>query len=325
MSAFTVAQILKYKGDHDISIFICDNNTGDGSIEYLNPFKDKINIISYPKDKLQSHGVGYDVLFELVPDEWVICLESDSYPIREGWLDYYEHLIKQGYDGAVSLLSLSGGVYGHPAGGLFRRSIWQQAWLYYKDIQYAYFPNIALKDTFSSHLMVRNDILTEFLQSPEDYIELSDAYKPYSILEAQRKLDYYSPTVGPMHSGLGRLQESVKTFGRRDPETEAPNIILDNRAKIIYRVGYEPGQAHYYWQLAKGYKIFHVPTEVHWLSGKENQQQEYTLNEAGIRHEWAISAYHDYTPESEKEVALLKQSIPDKLYNSLPEHQKIKL
>ena len=325
MTAFTVSQILKYKGNHEVEILICDNNAGDGSIEYLKPFMSDVVVHSYPKDKLQSHGIGYDVLFEYAHNEWVIALESDSFPIKEDWLNYYARLINSGYDGAVSLLQLSGGQYGHPAGGLYRRSIWVEAYNYYREIEYSYFPNVAMKDTFSSHLMVHNSILTEFLNSPEDYVELSESYKPYSILKAQQKLDYYSPTVGPMHSGLGRLQESVKTYGARNPETEIPNIILDNRAKIIYRVGYEPGQAHYYWQIAKGYNIFHIPTETKWMPGKEAQQQEYTLNEAGVKHLWAISAYHDYTPEVEKDVALFKQSIPDQLYNSLPEHQKIKL
>jgi len=324
MSAFTVAQILKYKGDHEIEILICDNNAGDGSIKYLEPFKNEITIIDYPKDKLQSHGIGYDVLFELAQNEWVICLESDSLPVADGFLDYYVRLINEGYDGAVSLLQLSGGQYGHPAGSLYRRSIWYKAWLYYQNIQYAYFQNIAMKDAFSSHLMVRWDVFTEFLKTPEDYIELSDFYKPYSILSAQKKLDHYSPTVGPMHSGLGRVQESVRTYGARNPETEVPNIILDNRAPIIYRVGYEPGQAHYYWQLSKGYKIFHIPTETKWLPGKEGQQQEYTLSEAGIKHLWAISAYHG-TDLNDGDVAKIKQTLPEQLYETLPEHQKIKL
>lgn len=323
MTAYTVAQILKYKGDHEIEILICDNNVGDGSCEYFAPFTRYINYFPYPKDKLQSHGIGYDCLFEMAQNEWVIALESDSFPVREGWLDYYVRLINEEYDGAASLLQLSGGCYGHPAGALYRRSIWIQAYLYYRDIDYAYFPNIAMKDTFSSHLMVHESILAEFLKSPDDYIELSDAYKPFSILTAQKKLDYYSPTVGPMHSGLGRVQESVKTYGARNPETEVPNIILDNRAKIIYRVGFEPGQAHYYWQLAKGYKIFNIPTETKWMPGKEAQQQEYTITENGVKHLWAISAYHDYTPENEKETAIYKQSIPDQLYSTLPEHQKI--
>lgn len=323
MTAFTVAKILKYKGDHEVEILICDNNAGDGSMVYLEPFKDQVKVYDYPKDKLQSHGIGYDVLFEMASNEWVITLESDSYPTIDGWLDYYVGLINSGYDGAASLLSLSGGVYGHPAAALYRRSIWAEAWNYYKQVEYAYFPNIAMKDTFQSHLMVHSSILVDFLKSPEDYIELADSYRPYSARKAQHRLDYYYPTVGPMHSGLGRLQESLKTYGLRNPETEVPNVILDNRAKIIYRVGSEPGQQHYYWQLAKGYKIFHIPTETKWLPGKEAQQQEYTLTENGVKHLWGISAYYDYTPENEEEVAELKQSIPDQLYNSLPEHQKI--
>lgn len=323
MTAFTVAQILKYKGDHEIEILICDNNAGDGSIAYLEPFKDQITVVDYPKDKLQSHGIGYDVLFELAQNEWVLCLESDSFPIKEGYLDYYCRLINEGYDGAVSLLMLSGGMYGHPAGGLYRRSIWVKAWQYCKDIEYFYFPNMGMKDTFKSHIMVHKSIINEFLAEPDNYIELVDDYKPYNPQKAEQRCVHYMPTVGPMHNGMGRLQESLKTYGARNPETEVPNVILDNRAKIIYRIGYEPGQHHYYWMLANGYKIFHIPTETKWLPEKEGRQQEYTLNEAGIKHLWAISAYHDYTPEAEKEVALFKQSVPDQLYETLPEHQKI--
>ena len=325
MTAFTVAQILKYKDNHEVEILICDNNAGDGSTAYLEPFKDQITIIDYPKDKLQSHGIGYDVLFELCSNEWVLCLESDSFPTKEGFLDYYARLINEGYDGAVSVLKLSGGTYGHPAGGLYKRSIWKEAWEYSMNIQYVYFPNMAMKDCFASHLMVHISILDELLGSPEDYIELADGYKPYTRGRAMLKAQHYSPTVGPMHNGMGRVQESVKTYGNRNVESEVPNIILDNRAKYIYRVGYEPGQHHYYWMLAKGYNIFSVPTETKWIEGKEHQQQEHTINEAGIKHLWAISAYHDYTPESEKEVAHYKQSIPDQLYSLLPEHQKITL
>src|SRR5690348_14032121 len=87
-SAYSVSQLLKYKGNHDIEILICDNNAGDGSIKYLEPFKDQITIIDYPKEVVQSHGNGYNALFELAKNEWVICMESDSFPTSEGWLDY---------------------------------------------------------------------------------------------------------------------------------------------------------------------------------------------------------------------------------------------
>jgi len=325
MTAYTVAQILKHKGAHEIEILICDNNVGDGSIEFLAPFKDFIKVIDYPKDKLQSHGIGYDMLFSIANNEWIIALESDSFPINENWLDYYVGLINKGYDSAVSLLQLSGGQYGHPAGGLYNRSIWIRANNYCKLIEYNYFPNMAMKESFACHLMIHDDIVRDVLNNPEDYIELSDSYKPYDRFKAHEKMEYYYPVNGPMHNGMGRLQESVRTYGGRNPETEVPNILLDNRAKLIYRIGYEPGQWFYYWMLASGYKVFNIPTDTKWLPGKEMQQQEYTLTENGVKHLWGISAYHNYTPENEKEVALFKQSIPDQLYNSLPESQKINL
>lgn len=325
ITAFTVAQILKHKGNHEIEILICDNNAGDGSMEYLAPFSNQIKVVDYPKDKLQSHGIGYDVLFEMAQNEWVICMESDSFPVKEGWLDYYVRLIDDGYNAATSLLQLSGGCYGHPAGALYNRNVWLQAWKYCKKIEYLYFPNMAMKDTFQSHVMVHQSLIHDFLEKPYDYIELADGYKPHTPALAREKLLHYLPVVGPMHNGMGRVQESVRTYGGRNPETEVPNVLLDNRAKIIYRVGYEPGQWFYYWMLAIGYKVFNIPTETKWMAEKEAQQQEYTLTENGVKHLWAISAYHDYTPENEKETALYKQSIPDQLYNSLPEHQKITL
>jgi len=324
MTAYTVAQILKYKGNHEIEILICDNNAGDGSIAYLEPFKEYIKVVDYPKDKLQSHGIGYDVLFELSQNEWVICMESDSFPIKEEWLDYYEKLINADCKFAASLLQLSGGKYGHPAGAMYNRNIWKEAWLECKcKTEYHYFPNMAMKDGFASHIMVHESVSKSFVDNPDEYIELSDGYKPYTPSVAKNKWWYYSPVVGPMHNGMGRLQESVRTYGGRNAETEVPNILLDNRAKLIYRVGYEPGQWFYYWMLAKGYLGYHIPTETKWLPGKEAQQQDYTLTENGVKHLWGISAYHDYTPENEKGTAIYKQSIPDQLYNSLPEHQKI--
>lgn len=323
MTAYTIAQILKHKGDHEIEILICDNNSGDESIRYLEPFKDEVKVLDYPKDKLQSHGIGYDVLFELSQNEWVICLESDSFPVKEGWLDYYVRLINEGYDGAVSLLQLSGGQYGHPAGSFYRRSVWKEAWKYcHYECEYYYFPSIAMKEAFACHLMVHNELIKKFLSSPEDYIELSESYKPYTTYAAEQKLLHYIPVVGPMHNGMGRVQESVRTYGTRNPESEVPNILLDNRSKIIYRIGMEPGQWMYYWMLAKEYKIFHIPTETKWMPGKEGQQQEYTLNEACVKHLWAISAYHG-TDLNDGDVAKIKQTLPEQLYETLPDHQKI--
>lgn len=323
MTAFTVAQYLKYKEDHEVEIIVIDNSYPDESIKGLEPFKDQITIINNTSDKLSSHGIAYDMAMPYVKTEWVLTSESDSYPTGP-YMDYYKKVMEGDYDLAASYLKLSGGNYGHPAGALLKKALWEEMKQYCDSLPYSYFPNMAMRDNFPMHLMVHDKILDQFLENPDDWIELSESYKPYSRKLALDKMMHYSPTCGPFHDGRGGRQESIHTFGQRNRESETPYVIFDEKwQKIIGRIGEEPGQAMYYWALAKGKKVFHIPTEVHWLPGKENQQQEYTLNEAGIKHLWAISAYHDYTPENEKEVAKLKQSIPDQLYETLPPNQKI--
>jgi hypothetical protein len=324
ITAYTVAKLIEYKGDHDIEILVCDNSR-DESIKYLEPFKDQITIVQYPSEKIQSHGVALDMLCELASKEFILTMESDCFPTKEGYLDYYEKLINDGCDSAASFLQLSGGYYAHPAGALFKRSIWLEAWRYCQTIQYTYFPSMAMKENFACHLMVHESVLEEFLNNPEDYIILSDSYKPYTRKKAIDQAAYYSPIAkGPMHNGMGRLQESVKTYGNRDVDTDVPNIMLDNKAKIIYRVGYEPGEFMCFWQLANNKMVYQIPTEIKWLKGREYQQQEYTLNEAGVKHIWCGSSYLSMENTEMHDVYEFKKNQIEELYNYLPEHLKIK-
>jgi hypothetical protein len=322
MSAYTVSQLIKYKGNHNLEIFICDNNSGDGSIEYLKPFSGDIRIFDYPKDKLQSHGCGYDMLIPHISNPFFITSESDSFPTQENWLDYYEDLINKGYDCAGSLLRLSGGTYTHPAGALFKKGIWEEAKAYCDVMPYSYFPNMAMHLGFPSHLMVHNSILNDFLAEPEDFIELADGYKPYSAYFAECKRVHYSPTVNPFHNGMGNRQEDINTFGLRTIESEAPTILLDGKMKLIKRVGAEPGQWLSWYHEAMGKQVFNVPTDVKWLPGKENRQQERTVMENGFTHLWGVSAYHG-TDLNDGDVSKIKQTLPEQLYETLPEHQKI--
>lgn len=324
MSAYTVAQILKFKENHEVDLIIVDNNSGDGSIEYLDPFVKEITIVNYPKDKLQSHGIGIDYVLPHIKTDYFLTLESDSYPVKP-FLDYYEQVINGGFDMAASLLTLSGGSYGHPAGSLYKKSIWHECKKYCDEMPYKFFPNMLLREGFKMHTMIHVDYLDKVLENPEEWFELTDDYKPYSKEMALKKMEHYSPVCGPFHDGRGGRQESVKTFGGRTWESEAPFALYNSRwQKIIGRVGEEPGQALYYWSVAMKKKIFQIPIEIKWLEGKENRQQEYTLNEAGIKHAWGVSAYHGYTPEGDEYVAKIKQELPEKLYNTLPPNQRIK-
>ena len=99
---------------------------------------------------------------------------------------------------------------------------------------------------------------------------------------------------------------------------------MDNKKALINRVGYEPSQWISYWHLAMGKKTFAIPTEIKWLPNRGGQQQEYTLMENGFIHRWGISAYHDGGNEDTQDIAKVKTSLPDILYDTLPDHQKIK-
>lgn len=324
MSAYTVSQILKYKGNHEVEILICDNNSGDGSIEYLKPFEKQIKIFDYPKGITQSHGCGYDMLVPHVSNEYFITMESDSFPIKDGYLDYYENIINQGFDCGGSLLTLSGGSYLHPAGAIFKKNLWEEAKKYCDELPYAYFPNMLLRENHSLHTMIHETILDQVLENPEDWFELSSDYKPYSKKMAISKLENYRPVRGPFHSGMGGRQESIRTFGSRNLESDPQFVIYNNKwQKIIGRIGYEPGEWFHFYNVATGKKIYYIPTVVKWLPGKEFQQQEYTLTESHIHHCWGVSAYHGYTPVGDDSVASIKQLLPEKLYSTLPQQHKI--
>lgn len=327
MTAYTIAQLLKCKGKHEIDIFVIDNNPDDGSTIYLKPFINDIKYQRYPKDKTQSHGIAFDFVMPYVTTEYFITIESDSFPTDENWLDYYEHLIENNFDCAGSLMKLSGGTYIHPAGALYKKSIWQQAKQYCNEVEYAYFPNMSMKEGFACHVMAHKSVVEDLMKNLYDYIEPADGYKKLSRTEMVTKMVYYSPVVAPFHNGMGKNEESIKTYGNRTMDSEYKNVLHDNKKKIINRIGFEPGQWFSYFMKATLKKIFEIPTQINWLPGRENQQQQSTIMENGFTHLWGISAYHDYgeTSGDMQDIAVVKKALPEELYESLPEHQKIKI
>lgn len=326
MTAYSISQFLKYKGKHDVNIIIVDNNDGDDSIKYLDPFLEDILIVPYPKDRMQSHGIAINFALELgyVDTSYFITAESDSFPVLDNWLDYYEDKIKKGYDCIGSLLLLSGGQFLHPTGALYKKNIWEQAKKYCDNIEYSYLPNIAMKDDFPCHLMVHNRVFDDFCKNPTKYVTLHNSYKNSTPLEIVNKVIGYEPVCGVFHNGMGQNQESLSSYGHRNVLIEPKDILLKNDEDIIYRMGSEPGQMLCYWQLAMGKKLFYVPTETKWLPNRQNQQQEYTLMENGFKHLWGVSAYNGCTAEDYQDIVKFKENQVQELYNSLPEHQKIK-
>lgn len=324
--AYAISQLLKFKGIHDIEIIVIDNNAGDGSANYLTPFAKDITYLEYPKDKIQSHGVAFDFAIEngLVSNEHVITIESDSFPTKDNWLDSYERLINDAYDCAGSLLKLSGGTYIHPAGAIYKKSVWQEAKEYVDNIAYDYFPNMAAKEGFDCHLMIRKDWVERVLNEPEDFIELGKGYKGLSPEDILAKRDYYSPIGdGVFHNGMGKLQESIKNFGNRDTNSGKVDVMFDDKSALVFRIGMEPGQFITNYQIASNKKIALIPIEIKWMKNRGGQQQEYTLMSNGFKHLWSVSAYHESANPEFQDIVTFKSKVVDDLYNSLPSNQKI--
>lgn len=322
-TAFAVSQYLKYSEGHDVEVIVINNSYGDNSINYLWPIKGNWRVVDNMSDKTSSHGTAFDLAIPMLDSEWIFTAESDSFPVGP-FLDSYVDIINNGYDAAGSVLSLSGGTFMHPTGSIYKRKIWEDAKRYCDNIQYTYFPGIAMKDGVAAHLMVHESILNEFLAEPEDYVELSSSYKPYSPDLAIKRADNYRPVVGPFHNGCGKNNETKWSYGLRTIESDAENILLDNRLKMVTRFGMEPGQWLSYYMRAAGYKTYHIPIETKWMPGREREQQEYTLSASGIKHIWAGSSFLSMKDTAMHDVYEFKKNQIDELYNSLPDNQKIK-
>lgn len=323
MTTYSVAQFIKNKGRHKVDIIVIDNSYPDDSIKCLDLFKDEVTIISNAiTDKIQSHGIAFEMAMPHVKTEYFVTAESDSFPTNDKWLDYYEQLINNGATWGGSILKLSGGQFVHPTGAFYLKKHWEDAKEYCNNVEYSYFNNMSRYNDFDCHLMVHNRILEEFLAEPSKYVDLVYDYKELSKEQIIQRLNFYKPMVSPFHNGMGILQESYHTYGQRSISSEVPNILLDNKENFIHRIGYEPGQWFAYWLIATGRKGSPIPTEIKWMRNRGFQQQEYTLTESGVKHLWGISAYHEANGENVKDIIDFKKNQVDKLYDSLPNELK---
>lgn len=325
MTAYTISQLLKYKGEHDLKIVVVDNNAGDGSADYFIPFNGEFSYVTYPKGKLQSHAIGIEYALEMgfIQSDYFITMESDSFPVKEGWLDYYEKLINEGYDAGGSVMKLSGGFYMHPCGALYSKNIYKECKEEINKIEYDYFPNMYSCEGFDCHVMIHKSVVNTVISNLSDYIEVAEGYKNLTKDQILKRRDDYFPTTCVFHNGMGNLTESVRSYGNRTFANDVAGVDLDNRKKIIRRIGAEPGQYFSYWLEARNKKVFYIPIEIEWMKERENQQQEFTLNEAGFKHIWGISSYTERPADGVQDIFKEKREMPDKLYETLPDHQKI--
>lgn len=328
MTFYAIHQLLKFKGRHQLDIYVVDNNPSDGTAEHLKFYGHRIRLVPYPAGRLQSHGIAYDFIIPHLRTEPFVTIESDSFPTKESWLDWYEQLIKAGYDSAGSCLELSGGQFVHTAGAFYKKSVWQKAKRYVDNVEYAYLPNIAMKDGFPCHLMVHESVMNQFCLSARDLITLAPEYAKWGTAELAAyildKIEEYKPIGrGVFHNGIGISDEAYGTYAQRDVITERKLVLLDNKKPFIWRMGMEPGQWFHYWMLADRHNIYNIPTETIWMPGREHQQQERTIMEHGFTHLWAVTAYNDATDPGLMDIIQRKKDLMEELYQSIPANERI--
>lgn len=328
ITAYSISQFLKYKGKHEVDIIVINNSVGHESIEYLTPFLNDVLVVDNETDKITSHGTAYDLVLSsgLVKSDYFLTAESDSFCIKPDWLDYYEKLTQEGYDIIGSTLQLSGGSYIHcGSGAMYSKRLWDEAKVFCDNVPYTYFPNMSRKYGFDCHLMVHNGILKEVLDKPDDWVNLAAGYIGLSKEQMLKKAEWYSPVNQPFHFGMGGLEETLSTYGLRCAENDAPTITLEKARKIIHRIGYEPSQFLNFFAVKTNKNIKEIPIRTVWIPDRKNQQQGYTINEAGIKHIWAGSSFIDMKGTDFNDVYEFKKSQIDELYNSLPENKKVKV
>lgn len=327
-TAYAVHQLHKHKGKHEIDVIVIDNSR-DESINHIlsTELKSLCRVLVYPGDRLQSHGIAFDYALKkgLITTDHFITIESDSFPTRDTWLDDYSQLAKNGVKCVGSLLPLSGGQYIHPCGAMYNTSVWNEAYWYCENFPYFYFPNMVLKENFECHTMVRKSKFEDFIRDFGNghRYQPSPGYDGITVERMFEKEGWYSPTKGPFHNGMGANQESIRTYGQRSIYTAYEDMREDKLDDVILRIGYEPGQWFCYWMLSHGFQLAKFKTEVKWLHGRENQNQEYTMTETGFVHLWGVSSFHKSEDPKMKDVIEFKSKQMTDLYDSLPSNCRL--
>lgn len=291
MTAYCLNQIFKHT-HRAIKVVVIDNSQGEG-LEYLQPYINKITLVTYPNTLMQSHGLAFDYAIAQghVKTKYFITLESDSFPTDDNWLSYYDKLAMEGYDMAGSLLQLSGGEYIHPAGSMYRLENWKEAKAdieqHYKGFNF--YSGYTQKDGHKYHFITTDTIPNIDLKS---YLPIAQSV---------------------FHNGMGANEEHITTYGNR--KSGQDNLLaLKNNTN---RIGYEPGQWFAYWHKLKGKKIKHIPTQVEWMLNRVSQQQEFTLTENGVKHIWGVTAYNGVAQEELNDIIIRKQTIMNELYERI--------
>ena len=269
-TAIMVAAFKKYPFSIESELIICDNSPGHPSIKAITetPLGEGVKVIQGNPD-FPSHGHGYDLCYEQSGGDWIMCTETDAFPIMHGW---GEHWIKAStdFDMIGPLVPQSSGAYIHPAGCMYRRELverakqWQEA-----HKQWVFVPGAGA--------MLKTHPKACHVVAHQDW--LSDQFIPGDM---QQQIDLWK-LAGPFQEMRSFDEDTFEDYGKR---TGIANFEPVSGKMFYNKIGYESGQWLNYYAERHGYRCMRAPNEIIWMHGHEGRQAAESRVFGSFTHVW---------------------------------------
>lgn len=310
--ATMVAAFKKYPFSIESELIVTDNSPGHPSIRALTETSlgEGVKIVQGNPD-FPSHGHGYDLAYAESDGDWIMCTETDAFPVRHAWGDGY---VKSSVDHDIigPLVPQSSGPYIHPAGAMYRRTLiesaksWQEA-----HRQWVFVPGAgAMLKTHpkACHVVAHQDWLSDqFI--PGDVQQQIDLWKQAGPFQEMRSFD---------------PDDSFDTYQHR---TQILNFEPNNGKLFYNRIGYESGQWLAYYAERNGFRVLRCPNEIIWMHGHEGRQAaESRIFGGGMLHCWGGTVTSVSAKNMPPDVVRYKREQMMKWFNEMvPEGDKEKI
>lgn len=309
--AIMVSAFKKYPFSIESELIVTDNSPGHPSIKVLTetPLGDGVKIVQGNPD-FPSHGMGYCKAYDASDGDWIMCTETDAFPTQHAWGD---HWLKESpdYDLIGPLVPQSSGLYLHPAGAMYRRTLieaaknWQEA-----HKQWVFVPGAgAMLKTHpkACHVVAHADWLADQLV-PGDMQAQINLWKQAGPFQEMRSFDD---------------DDSFETYPHR---TGIHNFEPRNGKLFYNRIGYESGQWLAYFAERNGYRVLRAPNEMIWMHGHEGRQAAESRVFGSCLHVWGGSVTSCFPQNMASDVVAYKKKQQEKYFEMMvPDEVKPKI
>lgn len=269
-TAIAVHFFKKYQWPFDWELIVVDNSPDHPSIKVLTETSlgEGIKIVNGERD-FSSHGRANEIALHHATGDLLLFSESDAFPIRDNWANEYIKALAD-HDLIGPEIPQSSGPYIHPAGSLYRRSVFDSMKEWQDSISDWVFCSDAAIELGTSdkpfHVVAHRD----FLASKD----LSEGLK--AKIELWKRAEF-------MQEMRSFQDDSFETYQKRGiPARWQP----EEGRQFYNTIGWEAGQMASNFAQAHGFRCLKAPTTLKWLPGHEGGQAAYSDVFGGFRHCW---------------------------------------